>query len=207
VPGKSALKAVQLRLDQNSSDPIFTTRQMAKTLPAPLERWVSKLADQAWHVVLIEAVHYMELDWRDNVVKTFNSQLADKYPFNPRAKDDASLDAFERFFKPEGVLDTFYQQNLKLFVENSQVINEDDNVVIREDVLTQLDSAQKIRDIFFSRQNGLGTQFAVETLSMSGNKRRSVLNLDGQLVDYTQGVVLRRIWCGLIVCGRVTKAN
>ncbi|QMR75147.1 type VI secretion system membrane subunit TssM [Enterobacter sp. RHBSTW-00175] len=187
VPGKSALKAVQLRLDQNSSDPIFTTRQMAKTLPAPLERWVSKLADQAWHVVLIEAVHYMELDWRDNVVKTFNSQLADKYPFNPRAKDDASLDAFERFFKPEGVLDTFYQQNLKLFVENSQVINEDDNVVIREDVLTQLDSAQKIRDIFFSRQNGLGTQFAVETLSMSGNKRRSVLNLDGQLVDYTQG--------------------
>ncbi len=30
VPGKSALKAVQLRLDQNSSDPIFATRQMAK---------------------------------------------------------------------------------------------------------------------------------------------------------------------------------
>lgn len=27
---KSALKAVQLRLDQNSSDPIFATRQMAK---------------------------------------------------------------------------------------------------------------------------------------------------------------------------------
>lgn len=70
VPGRSALKAVQLRLDQNSSDPIFATRQMAKTLPAPLNRWVGKLADQAWHVVMIEAVHYMELDWRDNVVKS-----------------------------------------------------------------------------------------------------------------------------------------
>uniref|UniRef100_UPI0031F65B32 type VI secretion system membrane subunit TssM n=1 Tax=Citrobacter freundii TaxID=546 RepID=UPI0031F65B32 len=187
VPGKSALKAVQLRLDQNSSDPIFATRQMAKTLPAPLNRWVGKLADQAWHVVMIEAVHYMELDWRDNVVKTFNSRLADKYPFNPRAKDDASLDAFERFFKPDGVLDTFYQQNLKLFVENSQGINGDDNVIIREDILRQLDTAQKIRDIFFSQQNGLGAQFAVETVSLSGNKRRSVLNLDGQLVDYAQG--------------------
>ena len=42
VPGKSALKAVQLRLDQNSSDPIFSTRQMAKTLPAPLNRWVGR---------------------------------------------------------------------------------------------------------------------------------------------------------------------
>ncbi len=46
VPGKSALKAVQLRLDQNSSDPIFATRQMAKTLPAPLNRWVGRLTDQ-----------------------------------------------------------------------------------------------------------------------------------------------------------------
>lgn len=75
VSGKSALKAVQLRLDQNSSDPIFATRQMAKTLPAPLNRWVGKLADQAWHVVMVEAVHYMEVDWRDNVVNPFTNSL------------------------------------------------------------------------------------------------------------------------------------
>lgn len=187
APGKSALKAVQLRLDQNSSDPIFATRQMAKTLPAPLNRWVGKLADQAWHVVMVEAVHYMEVDWRDSVVKPFSEQLADKYPFNPRSPQDASLDAFERFFKPGGVLDTFYAQNLKLFVEGGAEVNGDDAVVIREDVLQQLERAQNIRDIFFSRQNGLGTQFAVETVSLSGNKRRSVLNLDGQLVDYSQG--------------------
>jgi hypothetical protein len=186
-PGKSALKAVQLRLDHNSTDPIFATRQMAKTLPSPLNRWVDKLADQAWHVVMIEAVHYMELDWRDTIVNTFNSQLANKYPFNPRSKEDVSLDAFERFFKTGGLLDTFYQQNLKLFVDNSQGLNEEGNVIIREDVLIQLHSAQKIRDIFFSSQNGMGTQFAVETVGLSGNKRRSVLNLDGQLVDYAQG--------------------
>ncbi|EJJ6948263.1 type VI secretion system membrane subunit TssM [Salmonella enterica] len=187
APGKSALKAVQLRLDQNSSDPIFATRQMAKTLPAPLNRWVGKLADQAWHVVMVEAVHYMEVDWRDSVVKAFREQLADNYPFNPRSSQDASLDAFERFFKPGGVLDTFYTQNLKLFVEGGAEVNGDDAVVIREDVLQQLERAQNIRDIFFSRQNGLGAQFAVETVSLSGNKRRSVLNLDGQLVDYSQG--------------------
>lgn len=207
MPGKSALKAVQLRLDQNSSDPIFATRQMAKTLPAPLNRWVGKLAEQAWHVVMVEAVHYMEVDWRDNVVKTFNDQLADKYPFNARSKEDASLDAFERFFKPGGVLDTFYQQNLQLFVENSLGLNGEDSVVIREDVLNQLDTAQKIRDIFFSPQNGLGTQFAVETVALSGNKRRSVLNLDGQLVDYAQGATTRRTWCGRTICAKAMRAS
>lgn len=187
VPGKSALKAVQFRLDQNSSDPIFSTRQMAKNLPAPLNRWIGKLADQAWHVVIAEAVHYMELDWRENVVKPFNEQLANRYPFNLRSSQDASLDAFERFFKPDGVLDTFYQQNLKLFIDNDLGRSENDGVIIREDVIRQLDSAKKIRDIFFSKQNGLGAQFAVETVSLSGNKRRSVLNLDGQLIDYSQG--------------------
>ncbi len=186
VPGKSALKAVQLRLDQNSSDPIFATRQMAKTLPAPLNRWVGRLADQAWHVVMVEAVHYMEVDWRDSVVKPFNEQLANNYPFNPRSAQDASLDAFERFFKPDGILDTFYQQNLKLFIDNDLSLEDgDNNVIIREDIIAQLETAQKIRDIFFSKQNGLGTSFAVETVSLSGNKRRSVLNLDGQLVDYS----------------------
>ncbi|EBW6249325.1 type VI secretion system lipoprotein TssJ [Salmonella enterica subsp. enterica serovar Enteritidis] len=159
-----------------------------KTLPAPLNRWVGKLADQAWHVVMVEAVHYMEVDWRDNVVKPFNEQLADNYPFNPRSQSDASLDAFERFFKPNGVLDTFYQQNLRLFMENDLSLEDgDNNVIIREDVREQLDTAQEIREAFFSRQNGLGAQFAVETVSLSGNKRRSVLNLDGQLVDYSQG--------------------
>ncbi|MCV5638988.1 hypothetical protein OFN49_29330, partial [Escherichia coli] len=93
---------------------------------------------------------------------------------------DASLDAFERFFKPDGILDTFYQQNLKLFIDNDLSLEDgDNNVIIREDIIAQLETAQKIRDIFFSKQNGLGTSFAVETVSLSGNKRRSVLNLDG----------------------------
>lgn len=106
----------------------------------------------------------------------------------PSCRPAPSLDAFERFFKPDGILDTFYQQNLKLFIDNDLSLEDgDNNVIIREDIIAQLETAQKIRDIFFSKQNGLGASFAVETVSLSGNKRRSVLNLDGQLVDYSQG--------------------
>ena len=187
VPGKSALKAVQLRLDQNSSDPIFATRQMAKTLPAPLNRWVGKLADQAWHVVMVEAVHYMEVEWNEKVVKAFNDTLAGRYPFEPESKQDASLDAFDRFFKPAGILDSFYQENLKLFIDNKLTWGEDGQVLIRQDVQQQLETAQKIRDTFFTRQSGMGTQYAAETVELSSGKRRSVLNMDGQLLDYSHG--------------------
>ncbi|TNH41387.1 type VI secretion system membrane subunit TssM, partial [Photorhabdus luminescens subsp. sonorensis] len=60
VPGKAALNAVQQRLEQNNSDPIFDVQQLAKNLPAPLNRWVGELAEQAWRVVMMEAVSSLE---------------------------------------------------------------------------------------------------------------------------------------------------
>ena len=49
--------------------------------------------------------------------------------------------------------DTFYQQNLKLFIDNDLSLEDgDNNVIIREDIIAQLETAQKIRDIFFSKQ-------------------------------------------------------
>ncbi len=48
VPGKAALSAVRQRLEQHNSDPIFEVQQLAKNLPAPLNRWVGELAEQAW---------------------------------------------------------------------------------------------------------------------------------------------------------------
>lgn len=187
TPGKSALKAVQMRLEQNSSDPIFAAQQMAKNLPNPLNRWVGKLADQAWRVVMLEAIQYMEVEWQSSVFKPYQTHLAGRFPFDPNAREDVSLSEFERFFKPGGALDAFYQQNLKPFIENQLTWGSDGEVLIRDDIREQLEAAQKIRDTFFSQQNGLGTQFAVEPVELSAGKRRSVLNLDGQLLDYTHG--------------------
>lgn len=187
VPGKAALKAVQLRLDQNNSDPIFEVQQLAKNLPEPLNRWVGALADQAWRVVMKEAIQHMEVEWNESVVTQYQDYLAGRYPFDPHAEEDVPLSEFERFFGPKGTLETFYLNNLKPFVENKLTADSEGQQLIRSDVLEQLAKAKKIRDTFFSAQNGLGAQFAVEPITLSGNKRRSILNLDGQLLDYAHG--------------------
>ncbi|WP_369427330.1 type VI secretion system membrane subunit TssM [Providencia sp. PROV236] len=187
VPGKAALKAVSMRLNDNNRDVIFELSQMAKTLPEPLNRWVGDLADQAWNVVQKEAIRYMEVEWNENVVKQYNAYIAGRYPFNPKSTQDVPLSEFERFFKPNGTIDSFYQQNLRLFVENNLIENIDGQSLIRPDVLAQIEVANRIRDTFFTAQGNLETQFAVEPLSLSGNKRRSILNLDGQIIDYSHG--------------------
>ncbi|NHB97796.1 type VI secretion system membrane subunit TssM [Photorhabdus stackebrandtii] len=196
VPGKAALKAVQLRLEQNNSDPIFEVQQLAKNLPEPLNRWVGELAEQAWRVVMREAVSSLEVEWSENVVRQYQTYLAGRYPFNPAATQDVPLSEFDRFFRPGGTLDAFYQQNLKPFVENNLTYGTDGEQLIRPDVLKQLTLANRIRDTFFTPQNGLGTQFAIEPLSLTGNKRRSLLNLDGQLLDYAhgRGSIVHLIW-------------
>ncbi len=187
VPGKAALKAVSMRLEGNNRDAIFEVSQMAKTLPEPLNRWVGELADQAWNVVQKEAIRHMEVEWNEIVVKQYNSYIAGRYPFNPNASQDVPLSEFERFFRLNGTLDSFYQQNLRPFVESNLTETADGQSLIRADILAQIEIANRIRATFFTTQGSLETQFAIEPISLSGNKRRSILNLDGQLLDYAHG--------------------
>jgi len=186
-PGKAALLLVQMRLQQNNADAFFTAQQLSKNLSDPLGRWVEQLAENSWNTVTALALKSLEAEWSKTVVTPFTTQMADRYPFDPKATKEVALSDMERFFAPNGTLDSFYKNNLKVFIEDSGSLDRDGNSLIRPEILTALEQGEKIRSTFFSAQNGFGIQFAVAPVDLSSNKRRAVLNLDGQLLDYTQG--------------------
>ncbi len=82
-------------------------------------RLVGKIADESWNVILLEAIKEIDRKWNKDVYPEFNRNLAHKYPFNPTAKTDVSLEEFEDFFGKNGVIDRFYQNELKPFLEES----------------------------------------------------------------------------------------
>lgn len=186
-PGKAALLLVQMRLQQNNADAFFTAQQLSKNLSDPLGRWVEQLADNSWKAVTALALQSLEAEWSKTVVTPFMNQMADRYPFNPEASKEVALSDMERFFGPNGTLDSFYKNNLKVFIDGNGSLDSEGNSLIRPEILTALEQAEKIRSTFFTAQNGFGIQFAISPVDLSANKRRAVLNLDGQLVDYTQG--------------------
>ncbi|ASU23670.1 type VI secretion protein IcmF [Vibrio qinghaiensis] len=187
--GMAALDATKARVKLVNADPIYTVKRIASGLPKPLDTMVSKLADESWYVVKQEAIKHLEVRWHDDVYKTFEEKLAGRYPFNASSNKDSSLSDFEAFFAPKGTLDNFYNNQLRMFVEENIAVNDDDNAqsIIRKDVLEQLKQAKKIQQAFFNRKGVLDVSFSVEPLRLSNNKRRSVLNVDGQYLAYSHG--------------------
>lgn len=187
--GKAALAAARERMQLRGADPIFTLQRMAANQPEPVNRLLQKLADESWRVLLDQAVAELERGWYRDVYQPFQQTLARHYPFSPEAGRDAALQDFERFFAPDGVLATFYQDNLKLFLEDhpEQIGDARRAGLVRRDVLESLAKAEQIRQAFFTRSGSLDLEFALEPLNLSANKRRSVVNVDGQLVEFSHG--------------------
>ncbi|HBC7422203.1 TPA: type VI secretion system membrane subunit TssM [Serratia marcescens] len=185
-PGAAAFKALQLRQSDPYKDPAFSLQQYARGLPAPLDRWVSQIATQVADVTTSLAMSSLNQAWSEQVLTPFNDTLADRYPFNPTSSQDASLSEVTRFFAPGGTLDSFYQSSLKPLLD-SGVLKQDAGNGHLQTLVSQLDQAQRIREALFNTQGQPEVHFVVEPVELTASKRRSVLNLDGQLVEYSHG--------------------
>jgi len=188
--GKAALKAVLDRFALTGPDPIASLQRIATGLPEPLNGQVKKLADQSSQVLMIEALRELEKRWDSDVYSFYSERLASRYPFNPASNTDASLEDFEAFFGPQGRLQQFNDQYLKLFLkDNLDALYSESRggYLVRADVMTQLQAADRIRDAFFNNRGALNVQFIVEPLGLTPNRRSSVLDVDGQLIPYNHG--------------------
>ncbi|TKF75073.1 type VI secretion system membrane subunit TssM [Vibrio kanaloae] len=187
--GMAALEATKERIKLVNADPIYTLKRISSGLPSPLESMVERLADESWYVVKHEAIKHLEVRWYDDVYEPYYTKLASRYPFNNQSKKDVALQDFEAFFAPKGTLDNFYENQLKVFIEENITVDEDDRAqsLVRPEVLSQIAQAKRIQQAFFNRKGILDVNFSVEPLLLSSNKRRSVLNVDGQTLAYSHG--------------------
>ncbi|WP_232312689.1 type VI secretion system membrane subunit TssM [Enterovibrio coralii] len=186
--GKAALDATKSRLMLNDADPIYVLQQVSDGLPAPYNAMFYTLAQESWLVVQNEALRYLEEKWKFEVYEEFRSKLASRYPFNHRARKDVALEDFEAFFAPDGTLSTFYREDLAPLLENASSLDiYSDEAFVSRQFLKQFEIAKSIQQAFFNRKGVLDVAFSIEPLELSPNQRRSVINVDGQYVEYSHG--------------------
>ncbi|MEI8630937.1 hypothetical protein P4S72_00110 [Vibrio sp. PP-XX7] len=106
-------------------------------------------------------------------IGVYEEKLANRYPFNPTSNKDASLADFESFFAPNGIFDSFYQNQLKIFIDEKSVLADTDGTsqgVVKPEVLEQINQARHIQEAFFNRKGILDVSFSVEPLRLTSNK-------------------------------------
>ncbi|MFG6668294.1 type VI secretion system membrane subunit TssM [Halomonas sp. HNIBRBA4712] len=196
--GQRAFISVRDRLSLRGSDPIENLKRIADDTPEPVGRMLHQLADQSWELMMASATRHLESLWLDEVVAPYQERLAGRYPLAPGASRDVALNDFEDFFAPGGILDTFYEDSLKPFIEGAPeyLTDAEGNSLLRDSLYTAVDQAEQIRRAYFSRDGALDVEFALEPVSLSANKRRSVISVDGQLIEYAHSASQRvsMIW-------------
>ena len=185
--GREAFLLARDRISLGGGDPITRLQRIAEETPDPVGRMLTSLADQSWQLLMGSAIRHLEKQWRDDVVTPFQSRLAGRYPLAPGSERDVALNDFEDFFAAGGTLDAFYESNLKPFIEEEALRDSRGNSLLREGVMQAFQRAERIRDAYLDRDGSLDVPFSLEPLSLSSNKRRAVISVDGQLIDYAHG--------------------
>ena len=152
-------------------------------------------AEATWGAIIGESQAYLDAAWGLEVWERFNSTLSGRYPFLANGPDCA-FEEFSRFFAPGGVFWSFYDAELKPFLDR----NGTPRVVYRHGLelgpraLAGITKVQDFRDALFSETPGaLGFSLRVkpgQTIRASGNApfaRTSRLTIGEERIVYDMG--------------------
>ncbi|WP_270939178.1 type VI secretion IcmF C-terminal domain-containing protein, partial [Falsiroseomonas oryzae] len=115
-----------------------------------------------------------------------------RFPFTPGAANEIPMDDFARLFAPGGMLDTFFNTQVRPFVDMSgriwrpQAVDGVPAPVGAEAVLN-FQRAAVIRDIFFAGQPQPTFRFDIAPSQLDAGARQATLDLDGVTITYAHG--------------------
>ena len=119
--------------------------------------------------------------------------VSGRYPFSPGAADGVPLDDFSRLFAPGGLIDGFFNTQLRPYVDTSGRVwraRPVDGVQppISAGALAQFQRAAEIRDLFFG-PGGTTPQvrFELTPVSLDPGARQVTLELGGTTITYSHG--------------------
>jgi type VI secretion system protein ImpL len=190
APGGSAAPAMA-----TGEDPAALLRAEASRDPEPVARWLTTLAGGGSTLRGGGAKQAVAAAFAGaGGPGTLCSQAVNgRYPFFPGAANEIPMDDFGRLFAPGGLLDGFFNTQLRPFVDMSgrtwkaQKVDGVDPPVSQSD-LVQFQRAAVIRDLFFAAGGTQPTvRFDIIPQALDNGAQQVTLDFDGVTVSYAHG--------------------
>ena len=183
--GRNALEVARQQAQQ--SDVVQRLQAEADRLPTPLRQWLNTLVESSNQVIGGEVLRKIDQAWRTQILPFCQKAIANRYPLRKR-RLEITLEDFDRFFGPGGLMDRFFQEYLAPYVDTDQrpwrLRHEG---ALSETTLRQFERAADIRDAFFAGAGKPMVGFSLEPLRMDPKVRRLQLDLGGQRLEYRHG--------------------
>ncbi|HXT81673.1 MAG TPA: type VI secretion system membrane subunit TssM, partial [Acetobacteraceae bacterium] len=116
-----------------------------------------------------------------------------RYPFSPGSPNDIPLDDFGRLFSANGMLDQFFNTQLRPFVDTSGATWKAQTVAgvappVSPGDLAQFQRASAIRDLFFAGGTPQPTvRFDITPQTLDAGAKQVTIDLDGLTIVYAHG--------------------
>lgn len=161
--------------------------------PEPVKSWLQQIANNSRSVTMGGARARINDEWQSMAGPACSKALTGRYPFSRDSNVEMTLADFGRLFAPGGLIESFFNNNLRSFVDASHsswrwkpVGNA--TLGISKGVLRQFQRADLIKKTFF--QDGgsnPSVSFGLKPVYLDANVQSFQLDLEGQLFRYRHG--------------------
>ncbi len=184
--------AIEKAKQGGGSDAVGRMKMESARLPEPLKSMTQVLAAGNQSVIMDNSKSQLNRLWQSEVMPLYQTGIQGRYPFSRASRNEITLEDFSRFFAQGGILDQFFNNNLKAFVDTSgrnwrMIAQNNRAIAVSATALAQLQAANRIRQLFFAG-SGLTplVKFNLKPLSLGSNATLFWLNIEGQQTKYSQ---------------------
>ena len=186
----AAFEAAKKRFSGGGADAIQQLKNLAATAPDQPADWLNKLADQTWGAVMGKAGVHLNTVWRYQVYETFRNTLGDRYPLVAGRQSEASVVAFNEFFKPGGIQQAFVDEYVSPFVDTyrwKQKGYGGFSIGLSSEALRQFQRADDIRRAWFSEGEAAAINFRATPEKLHSNVRLFTMEIGENRISYSHG--------------------
>ena len=177
-------------------DLVQQLRDEASRDPLPVARWLEAMAAGGSALITGHTRQQVADAWNaaNGPASLCQKAVTGRYPFVPRAAIDIPMEDFARFFSPGGLIDGFFNTQLRPYVDTSADGNWKTHPVdgvpapVSPADLAQFQRAAVIRELFFaSGGNSPAVRFDITPLSLDSRATQVTLDVGGTTVSYAHG--------------------
>ena len=163
----------------------------SRLVPPPVDIWLSDLSASVTSVTSGTARNVISQTWNSSGQRFCQQATRGRYPFAHGSGSEISVDDFTKLFGPGGTMDSFFNQNLREFVNTRRrpwrwQYNSAEGV--SSAFLAQFEHADAIRQAFFSGGTA-SFHYEITPDRLDPNANAMTLDIGGQMLRYAHGPV------------------